>query len=443
MDPLPLPTVYAVSELSRLLREVLESNFTAVWVEGEISNLARPASGHWYFTLKDGEAQLRAAMFKPANRLVRPAPNNGDQVRVRARISMYPARGDLQLICEHMEPAGLGAKLAALEALKTQLQAEGVFDATRKRPIPVFPRCIGLVTSATGAAVQDVMTTLARRFPLVPVRLYPVLVQGEGAAPAIARALRDPRWATEADVLLLVRGGGSIEDLWAFNEADVVRAVRDCAVPVISGVGHETDTTLVDLAADLRAPTPTGAAERAVPDQTELKAGIARLLQRLTLTTSRSLSRRQQLLDRSSAQLLRQRPTRRLQVLAQRLDELAVRLESHPRRLLAQQGQGLSGLIQRLLRRDPRARLSEAATRHADLQRRLQTAHQRLMHAQRQRWQLATRTLQALSPEGALARGFVLVRDAHGAVVTRAAQVPDRAELILQFHDASVPVTRR
>lgn len=180
MQPLSLPTVYAVSELSRLLRDVIESNFGTVWVEGEISNLARPASGHWYFTLKDGEAQLRAAMFKPANRLVKPVPNNGDQVRVRARLSVYPARGDLQLICEHMEPAGLGAKLAALEALKAQLQAEGLFDPALKRAIPVLPRRIGVITSATGAAVQDVMTTLARRFPLVPVILVPVLVQGEG-----------------------------------------------------------------------------------------------------------------------------------------------------------------------------------------------------------------------------------------------------------------------
>jgi exodeoxyribonuclease VII large subunit len=442
MDPLPLPTVYAVSELSRLLRDVLEANFTAVWVEGEISNLARPASGHWYFTLKDGEAQLRAAMFKPANRLVRPPPNNGDQVRVRARISMYPARGDLQLICEHMEPAGLGAKLAALEALKAQLQAEGLFDPAIKRPVPVLPRRIGLVTSATGAAVQDVMTTLARRFPLAPVIVCPVLVQGDGAAPAIAQALRDPRWATEVDVLLLVRGGGSIEDLWAFNEALVVRAVRDCAVPVITGVGHETDTTLVDLAADLRAPTPTGAAERAVPDQGELKISIGRLMERLTLATARHLSQRRQQLERSTAQLLRQRPTRRLQLLAQRLDDLTSRLESHQRRALAQRGQGLTGLIQRLARRDPGARLAEAVARHSELDRRLHAALQRGLATQQQRWQMADRTLQALSPNGVLARGFVLVRDAQGAVLTRAAQVPDRADLTLQFHDAAVPVRR-
>lgn len=421
---------------------MLEANFTSVWVEGEISNLARPASGHWYFTLKDGEAQLRAAMFKSAANLVRPPPQNGDQVRVRARISVYPARGDLQLICEHMEPAGLGARLAALEALKTQLQAEGLFDPAVKRPIPSLPRRIGLITSATGAAVQDVMTTLARRFPLVPVLLCPVLVQGEGAAPAIAAALRDPRWAVEADLVLLVRGGGSIEDLWAFNEAIVVRALRQCAVPVITGVGHETDTTLVDLAADLRAPTPTGAAERAVPDQAEMRLALQRLADRLMLATSRGLAERRQRLERHTAQLLRQRPTRRLQVLAQRLDELVLRLETHQRRAQAQRLQSLTGLTQRLLRRDPRARLAEAVARHAELDRRLHAALQRGLATQQQRWQMADRTLQALSPTGALARGFVLVRDADGAVLTRAAQVQDQAELSLQFHDATLPVRR-
>lgn len=441
MQPLSLPTVYAVSELSRLLRDVIESNFGTVWVEGEISNLARPASGHWYFTLKDGEAQLRAAMFKPANRLVKPVPNNGDQVRVRARLSVYPARGDLQLICEHMEPAGLGAKLAALEALKAQLQAEGLFDPALKRAIPVLPRRIGVITSATGAAVQDVMTTLARRFPLVPVILVPVLVQGEGAAPAIAAALRDARWGARADVLLLVRGGGSIEDLWAFNEAEVVRAVRACAVPVITGVGHETDTTLVDLAADLRAPTPTGAAERAVPDQLEVRQGLRRLTERLALTTSRGLVERRQRLDRLSAHLARQRPTHRLQALAQRLDEWVLRLEAHQRRAQSQRLQLLMGLRQRLLRRDPRARMAEAIARHAELDRRLHMAVQRGLRHQQQRWQMAQRTLQALSPSGVLARGFVLVRDADGAVLTRAAQVHLDTPLTLQFHDARITAT--
>ena len=439
MHPLSLPTVYAVSELSRLLREVIEANFATVWVEGEISNLSRPASGHWYFTLKDGEAQLRAAMFKPANRLVRPAPNNGDLVRVRARVSMYPARGDLQLICEHMEPAGLGAKLAALEALKAQLQVEGLFEAAAKRPIPTLPRAIGLITSATGAAVQDVLTTLARRFPLVPVRLIPVLVQGEGAAPAIARALRDPRWSGAVDVLLLVRGGGSIEDLWAFNEVDVVRAVRACAVPVISGVGHETDTTLVDLAADLRAPTPTAAAERAVPDQADLRRSILGLHERLRLTSLRRIRQRLEQVTVLAGRLDRQRPTRRLQLLAQRLDELSLRLAQRLHRLIAHDGQRLERLSQRLTRRDPQTKLAEAGARLNELQRRLLAAQHRLLSNRQQRWQSAERTLQALSPTGVLARGFVLVRDADGAVLTRAAQVPRDATLTLQFHDATLP----
>ncbi|MGH8518737.1 MAG: exodeoxyribonuclease VII large subunit, partial [Panacagrimonas sp.] len=244
----PAPrVVHTVSELAEILRALVEDSLPRLWVEGEISNLSRPASGHWYFTLKDAQAQIRCAMFRNANYLVRPPPQNGDHVRVRAQASFYTARGDLQLVCEYMEPAGEGALLRAFEELKRRLSAEGLFDPAHKRPLPPMPRRIGVITSATGAAIQDVRAALARRFPLVQVVLWPVPVQGTAAAPAIVRALRELPRRAAIDAVLLVRGGGSLEDLWAFNEETVARAIAASKIPVISAVGHETDVTIADF----------------------------------------------------------------------------------------------------------------------------------------------------------------------------------------------------
>ncbi len=319
-------TIYAVSELAEILRGLLEDSLPNLWVQGEISNLAKPASGHWYFTLKDAQSQIRCAMFRNANFYIRPPPANGDAVLIRGKVGIYPARGELQLIVEHLEPAGAGALLRAFEALKAKLAAEGLFDAERKRPLPPAPRRIGLITSASGAAVHDVLTVLQRRWPLARVFLYPVPVQGAEAPPAIVKALAELPRRASVDLVLLVRGGGSLEDLWAFNEEAVARAIRACTVPVVSGVGHEIDVTIADFVADLRAATPTAAAELATPDIAEWAAQVSGIGNLLRSAMQRRLQRAAEQLARNRARLHVLHPGRRLQERAQRLDELDARL---------------------------------------------------------------------------------------------------------------------
>lgn len=267
---IPKRDVLTVSRLNTEVKMLLEDSFPLLWVEGEISNLARPASGHIYLSLKDAHAQVSCAMFRNRNTNLRFQPANGQKVLVRARVSLFEARGNFQLILEHMEPAGDGALQRAFEELKNRLEKEGLFDPDRKRPLPRFPSRIGLITSDRGAAVRDVITVLQRRFPAIPVRVYPVPVQGEKAAVEIARTLDIASERAECDVLILTRGGGSLEDLQAFNTEIVARSIVACDIPVISAVGHEIDFTIADFVADLRAPTPSAAAETAVPDQLEL-----------------------------------------------------------------------------------------------------------------------------------------------------------------------------
>ena len=295
--------VFSVSEVAELLRGLLEDSLPALRVQGEISNFRNP-SGHWYFVLKDANAQLRCAMFKGQNYLVKPQPKNGDAVVARGRITYYGKGGDAQMIVESLEPAGEGALLKAFEQLKARLAAEGLFDEKLKRPIPDVPRGIGLITSPTGAALQDILSTLRRRFPLGRAWLWPVPVQGAAATPAIMQALAEMPGRVPVDVIVLARGGGSIEDLACFNHEGLARAIRTCAVPVVTGIGHEIDFTIADFAADLRAPTPTGAAERVSPDAQDWLARIGALATRLE----------------------RAHPGRRLQQWHQRLDELWERI---------------------------------------------------------------------------------------------------------------------
>ncbi len=260
-------SVFSVSELNSAVARLLEQEFAWIWVEGEISNLAMPASGHIYLTLKDAGAQVRCAMFRGRNRELKFKPENGSQVVVRCKVSLYEVRGDYQLIIDRMEQAGAGALQRKFEELKHKLAAEGLFDEASKQDIPQLPSCIGVITSRTGAAIKDVLSVIARRFPAVPVKLYPVPVQGEESAPAICHALQLAEQHGACDVLLLVRGGGSLEDLWSFNEESVARAIFNCSIPVVSGVGHEVDITIADFVADYRAATPTAAAEAVTPDQ--------------------------------------------------------------------------------------------------------------------------------------------------------------------------------
>ena len=427
-------TVHAVSELSEMLRGLVEDSLPSLWVEGEISNLARPASGHWYFTLKDSGAQLRCVMFRKANYLVRPQPRDGDQVRVRAQASVYVARGDLQLICEAMEPAGQGALLLAYERLKARLQAEGLFDAAIKRPIPPVPRAIGLITSASGAAVQDVLTALSRRFPLTTVHLLPVPVQGAEAAPAIVKALQHlPVRAPAVELILLVRGGGSLEDLWAFNEEAVARAIRACRVPVISGIGHEVDFTIADFAADLRAPTPTAAAELASPDIADWRRRIDQLGQALARLQRQAQQQSALRLQRASQRLIALHPGRRLQDRAQRLDELESRLQRALRQHLDQRRARWSALQARLLATRPQLRINQARSECLRLQTRLQQATVLQLRSRRDRLDQIEALLASFNPQAVLQRGYAIARDADGRVLMDADAVTAGTAVDLQL----------
>jgi exodeoxyribonuclease VII large subunit len=407
----------SVSELNRMARRLLESDLPAVWISGEVSNLARPASGHWYLTLKDEQAQVRCVMFRGANRAVRFTPANGQTVLGHGRVSLYEPRGDFQLILEHLEPAGDGLLRQRLEALIARLTAEGLFAPQRKRPLPALPRCIGVITSPTGAAIRDILNVLRRRFAAVPVVLYPVAVQGEGAKHEIVAALQAAAARAECDVLIVARGGGSLEDLWAFNEEIVARAIAASPIPVVSGVGHEIDVTLADLAADLRAPTPSGAAELVVPDSSTWLRQVERLAGRSHAAIRRRLVTEQRQLATVTARLRRADPGYRLRQSAQRLDELGQRLRRSLARRLRTDALRWQGLDRRLHRASPALRVAVARDR-------LQASRARLVLALRSRLRATgltlagvTGRLNAVSPLKTLERGYAIVLAADGTVV--------------------------
>lgn len=322
---LPERDVWTISRLNREVRLLIETGLPALWLEGEVSNLARPASGHVYFSLKDEGAQVRCALWRSAALKLAFTPRNGMQLLVRARVSVYEPRGEYQLIIEYAEEAGEGALRRRFEELKARLQQEGLFDAAQKRPLPDLPRRIGVITSPSGAAIRDILHILRRRCPAVPVVIYPVPVQGDGAAAKIAAALALASTRAECDVLILARGGGSLEDLWSFNEEIVARAIRDSTIPVISGVGHEVDFTIADFAADRRAPTPSGAAEVAVPDAAEWLRRLNKDAGRLRLAMQRRLGALAERLEWQRRRLEVTHPGHRLRQHGQRLDELELR----------------------------------------------------------------------------------------------------------------------
>ncbi|RJQ49032.1 MAG: exodeoxyribonuclease VII large subunit [Gammaproteobacteria bacterium] len=412
--------VYSVSRLNREARALLEGGLPLLWVEGEISNLARPSSGHLYFTLKDEQAQVRCALFRMNALRLGFAPENGAQVLARARVSLYEARGEFQLIVEHLEPAGEGALRRAFELLKQRLAAEGLFDEAHKKPLPALPRQIGILTSPTGAALRDILTTLRRRFPALPVLIYPIPVQGAGAAQKIAAMLRTANARAECDVLALARGGGSLEDLWAFNEEAVARAIYASPIPVVTGIGHEIDFTIADFAADRRAPTPTAAAELISPDRSEWFERLTRLENRMWQAAQRRLGHLQQALHNLQKRL--QHPGRRLRDQAQRLDGLEQRLH-HARRVALRHAHArLAELAARLHTQTPLHRLRQAQSQLAYHGQRLRAAAQRLVEQRRAGLQTLTRALDAVSPLATLARGYAIVRLAAAPNVLRNAR---------------------
>ncbi|MEW8240165.1 MAG: exodeoxyribonuclease VII large subunit, partial [Candidatus Thiodiazotropha taylori] len=366
--------IFSVSRLVRETRAILEASFPLLWVSGEISNLAQPASGHIYFSLKDEAAQVRCAMFRMKRQRLRFRPENGQQVLIRAKVSLYEARGEFQLIAEHMEPAGEGALRFAFEQLKQKLAAEGLFDTEQKKPIPVPPKQLGLITSPSGAAVRDLLSVLKRRFPALPVIIYPVQVQGEDAARQIVQMLSLAERRQECDLLILSRGGGSLEDLQAFNEEQVARAIHQLSIPVVTGIGHEIDFTIADFVADRRAATPSAAAELVTPDQLEWQQRLHAVTRRLKQNQQQRLQQLQQHFSALLKRLQIQHPKRRLQQQAQRLDELSDRLSRQFHFNLLQKHQCIDRLHTRLARQTPEQRLKRLMQQTTSLEQRLHRA---------------------------------------------------------------------
>jgi exodeoxyribonuclease VII large subunit len=417
----PPREIFTISRLNREARTLLERGLGSVWLEGEISNLSRPGSGHWYFSLKDAAAQVRCAMFRQRNLLVRFPVRDGSHVVARGRVSLYEARGEFQVVIEHIEEAGEGLLRRRFEELKQQLNAEGLFDARHKQSLPALPRRIGVVTSPTGAAIRDILHILRRRFPAVPVLIYPVAVQGEAAPREIEQALRLAGQRRDCDVLIVARGGGSLEDLWAFNDEAVARAMFACPIPIVSGVGHEVDVTIADFVADERAPTPSGAAERVVPDRAEWLRGLAATGRRLSLAMHRRLQDRRSTLHACEQRLARAHPGMKLRQLAQRLDEFEARLRLATRHRVERSRARLDASHAALLRASPALRVAALGLRLESSRRALAGAIRGRVGESRRRLELAARALHAVSPLATLERGYAIVADATGTVVQQSA----------------------
>ena len=411
--------VFSPSTLVREARELLEGHFPLLWVEGELSNFSRPASGHFYFSLKDSQAQIRCAMFKPKSTFLRFRPADGMRVLARARVGLYEARGEFQLIVEHMEEAGEGALLRLLQELKTRLAAEGLFETSLKRALPRAPRLIGVITSPTGAAIRDVLSVIARRYPLVEIEILPVPVQGRDAAATIVAMVTAASSAGRHDVLLLTRGGGSLEDLWSFNDEALARAIRASAIPIVSAIGHEIDFTIADFVADLRAATPSAAAELLVPDILAIHAALRLQQQQLEQSMRRQVTAAAQRVDRVYARLRAQHPSIRLRSGAQKLDQLHARLwRQRPLAALARRREQLDRL-----RRNLRSYLSASAHRRAA------------------KLDALSRALHAISPLATLQRGYTILLDADSGRVVRSV---DEAKTVQRFNarfaDGEVPL---
>lgn len=430
------PRALSVSELNHQARHLLESSFMQVWVEGELSSFSRPSSGHWYFSLKDQKCQIRCAMFRGANQRIRTLPKEGDQIRIRGKVTLYENRGDFQIIVEHLEPAGLGPLQQAFEALKMKLQAEGLFDPARKKPLPVTPRHIGVVTSPTGAAIHDILTVLARRCPAIRVTLYPTAVQGQAATADIVNAIDRAQRHGVADVLIIGRGGGSLEDLWCFNEEAVARAIAGCSIPTVSAVGHEVDVTIADFVADLRAPTPSAAAEKISPDQSQWLRRLAEQQLRLGQSARRLLLRLDQQLGHLAARL--RDPRRELQDKAQRMDELDMRLNKAMNLKLQQQQLKTGHLAQRLGTQSPAKTLQNAGEQVQRLNERLDKAIRQNLRQQQEKLQLNAQTLNVVSPLATLGRGYAIVRDDQNRIVRSADQLSAGQTISARFGQGNV-----
>lgn len=430
--------ILQVSELTKKVRFILESELNTVWLTGEISNFVAASSGHWYLSLKDKNSQVRCAMFKGSNRRVRLSPSNGLQVLVRAKVSLYEPRGDFQLIIEQMEPAGEGLLRQQYQALKTQLHSEGLFAAHLKKPIPRSIKSVGIITSATGAAVKDILTVLARRNPLLTTIIYPVLVQGELAKEDISQAIELANIRQEVDVLIVGRGGGSLEDLWAFNEEMVARAIFTSQLPIISAVGHEVDTTLADYVADLRAPTPSAAAELVSTDISENRAKLTQLQRQLIARIDSVIKQ-----NKSQSQALDHRlalvhPEQQLRNQQQKSDELLQRLQRVMARELNRFKQQPNDLLRRLIQTSPINKVAQFSEKQSQLSHRLVTAQQRLLTQKGEKFIHLCEQLNLVSPLATIARGYSVTRNKQEKIVHHIADVNVGEVITVEVNDGVI-----
>lgn len=431
-------TIFTVSELNRDVKMLLESQFPFVWVEGEISNFAAPHSGHWYFSLKDSNAQVRCAMFKGHIRKLDFSAKDGMHVLIKARVSLYENRGDYQLIAEVMEERGEGKLKRAFEILKKKLEAEGLFDIKHKKAIPVLPKHIGVVTSPTGAALRDILNVLARRFPLACIIIYPTLVQGAEAAPQIVSAIEIANTRNECDVIIVARGGGSLEDLWPFNEEIVARAIFSSALPIISGVGHEIDFTIADFVADQRAPTPSAAAELSVPDTAQLLHVLQKQMQLLQKPMFERLARKAQEIDWLERRLLHLHPNKQLQEKRERLQEATLTLQRLQKQILTRLQGTLKQSQLHLLKQSPANKihvLQQMLQKQSD---HLQTTMTTSLHRIKIQLAEVASKMDTLSPLATLKRGYSIALDEHQHVVKSIKSVNINDTLTIKLNDGTL-----
>jgi len=435
--------IYTVSRLNSEVRLTLELQFRQLWLVGEVSNFVAASSGHWYFSLKDQAAQVKVAMFKTSNRNAVFTPRNGQQVMVRARISVYEPRGEYQLLADFIEPAGDGLLRQQYEQLKAKLAAEGLFAPERKKALPLQVKKVGVITSPTGAAIRDILTVLQRRAPALEVIIYPSLVQGAQAAGDLTAALQHAIRRNECDVLIIGRGGGSIEDMWCFNDETLARTIANCPIPIVSAVGHEIDFSISDFVADVRAATPSAAAELVSPDQQHQLQVLLQLKQRLTQSIRQHLGQKAQLFLHQHSKLQLLHPARRLQQQQQRLDELQIRLQQAMQHKLQQHHQQLQLQHKALWLLSPEQQLKRQQLKLQQLQQRLTLNLNQQLQKKQQQWQALSRELHTVSPLATLQRGYSIVFDAKSTVVKSASQLQsgDKVRLKLADGDIAAEVT--
>ncbi len=436
----PARDILTPTQLNTLARDLLESAFPLVWVEAELGNVTRPASGHLYFTLKDARAQVKCAMFKPKSQWLKFVPREGLRVLGRGRLTLYEARGDYQLVMDHLEEAGEGALRRAFDELKAKLAAEGLFDEERKRALPAHVQRLAVITSPSGAAIRDVLSVLGRRFPLLEVDVLPVQVQGETAAVQITAMLKRAGASGRYDVILLTRGGGSLEDLWAFNDEQLARAIAASPVPVVSAVGHETDFSLSDFAADLRAPTPSVAAELLVPNRIDLITRLQGLQRRMSALQLQSLRQSMQRADRAVLRLQAMRPQARLQLLQRRRLEAQRRLESAWREQLERRHASLRHAAAVLRSNQPQRRVASLQENLLSLAQRAQAATARTLQRDAQELRGLARSLEAVSPLATIARGYSILQDDAGRIVRSVGEATAGDRLTARLRDGALKV---